>query len=110
MAVVTKYFTMEKCWLFFRDLAAPGQDARLDAGSFRFLDLIVSDVKQRKARPGELVVGAELNCLLPGHDGLRVTSVLHQRHAKGMPAIKEARLHFNAPAVLLDGGVKVTDG
>src|ERR1700761_4305266 len=83
------------------DFAAPGQYASLSAGGFRFLDLVIPNVKERKAGPGKLVVWPKFDRLFTGLDRLGVIAVFHQRHAKRVPSVEKAWKFLDALSVLL---------
>src|ERR1700730_5725133 len=106
MAVVMKYFIRSVA----HDFAAPGQYAGLCPGGFRLLNLVIPNVEERKAGPGELIVWPEFDRLFTRLDGFREISIFHQRHAECMPSVEKGRKLFNASPVLLDCSRQLADG
>src|ERR1700731_1524786 len=92
------------------DFAAPRQDASLGAGSLGFFNLTIPNVKERKARPSELIVRSKLDCFSSRLNRFRIAPVFHQGHSQSVPSIKKVRKLGDALLVFLDGRRKLTDG
>src|ERR1700683_3381003 len=101
-----KYFTRSVT----DDFAAPGKYARLCAGSLCLFDLAIPNVKERKARPGKLIVRPKFDRLFACLDRFRIVPVFHQRHPERMPSIEKAWKLFDASSVFLDGSREFANG
>jgi hypothetical protein len=96
--------------IFFRDFPAPGENFRLCARSFGFLDVAGAIVKQRETGPADLIVRLELHCFLSRFDCLRKTANLHQCHSQRVPAVEKAWVELDAAPVLLDRAFQLPNG
>src|ERR1700730_14767144 len=110
MGVVTKYFAgftaensdwRSRFW-FRRYFPAPGENSRFHPSCLGLFDLIVPNVKQRKTRPGQLIIRMQLDGFLSRFDGGSKISVLHERHTQRVPTIKEFGLDLHALSIFFD--------
>ena len=91
------------------DFSAPGEDAGFAACGFGFLDLVVADMEEREAGPGEHVLRTQLHGLQPGFHGLGVAAVFHERHAECVPSLEEFGIHLDTTAVFLDRRLQIAN-
>src|ERR1700732_5201588 len=108
IAVVTKYFdvftlrNVESFLRLRRYFPAPGENSRFHPSCLGLFDLIVPNVKQRKTRPGQLIIRMQLDGFLSRFDGGSKISVLHERHTQRVPTIKEFGLDLHALSIFFD--------
>src|SRR5205814_1291053 len=89
--------------------SSPGKDASLARRRFRLRDVPGAVMKERQARPRDLIVWLQLDGFLTRQNRFVKLAEFHQCHAERVPAVEKSGIDLDAAPIFFDRRLQLAD-